>query len=285
MLGHSDKKLIKYIIEFINTNNKFKNLFSHHKQIYSIEILLEGILYKLKTGISYKNITKKTLQITGSNLYYFHKKIIRFKIFEEFYNNYITKYIKIMSNNMNEFFVDSTLIANKLGIDKVMHNVQLKKHKSCKISIIEDNFKIPIDYIISNSNIHDASIFSNHIQNISNKYPSLCTNNNKFIADSGYDSDPIRNQLKDKKLGILICDKNKRNTKDPEKVKKLKPTLHEKLLLQKRSVIEHTNNTLKQNRTINIRYEKISKHYENFTTLAIIRIIFKKIGIIENYNN
>jgi transposase len=285
MLGHSDKKLIKYIIEFINTNNKFKNLFSHHKQIYSIEILLEGILYKLKTGISYKNITKKTLQITGSNLYYFHKKIIRFKIFEEFYNNYITKYITIMSNNMNEFFVDSTLIANKLGIDKVMHNVQLKKHKSCKISIIEDNFKIPIDYIISNSNIHDASIFSNHIQNISNKYPSLCTNNNKFIADSGYDSDPIRNQLKDKKLGILICDKNKRNTKDPEKVKKLKPTLHEKLLLQKRSVIEHTNNTLKQNRTINIRYEKISKHYENFTTLAIIRIIFKKIGIIENYNN
>jgi len=285
MLGHSDKKLIKYIIEFINTNNKFKNLFSHHKQIYSIEILLEGILYKLKTGISYKNITKKTLQITGSNLYYFHKKIIRFKIFEEFYNNYITKYITIMSNNMNEFFVDSTLIANKLGIDKVMHNVQLKKHKSCKISIIEDNFKIPIDYIISNSNIHDASIFSNHIQNISNKYPSLCTNNNKFIADSGYDSDPIRNQLKDKKLGILICDKNKRNTKDPEKVKKLKPILHEKLLLQKRSVIEHTNNTLKQNRTINIRYEKISKHYENFTTLAIIRIIFKKIGIIENYNN
>lgn len=285
MLDYSDKKLIKYIIEFINSNNKFKNLFTHHKQIYPIEILLQGILYKLKTGIAYKNITKQTLQITGSNLYYFHKKIIRFKIFEEFYNNYITKYITIMSNNMNEFFVDSTLIANKLGIDKVMHNVQLKKHKSCKISIIEDNFKIPIDYIISNSNIHDASIFSNHIQNISNKYPSLCTNNNKFIADSGYDSNPIRNQLKDKKLGILICDKNKRNIKDPEKIKNLKHTLHEKLLLQKRSVIEHTNNTLKQNRTINIRYEKFSKHYENFTTLAIIRIIFKKIGIIENYND
>lgn len=285
MLDYSDKKLIKYIIEFINSNDKFKILFSHHKQIYPIEILLEGILYKLKTGIAYKNITKKTLQITGSNLYYFHKKIIRFKIFEEFYNNYITKYITIMSNNMNEFFVDSTLIANKLGIDKVMHNVQLKKHKSCKISIIEDNFKIPIDYIISNSNIHDASIFSNHIQNISNKYPSLCTNNNKFIADSGYDSNPIRNQLKDTKLGILICDKNKRNIKDPEKIKKLKHTLHEKLLLQKRSVIEHTNNTLKQNRTINTRYEKFSKHYENFTILAIIRIIFKKIGIIENYNN
>ena len=35
----------------------------------------------------------------------------------------------------------------------------------------------------------------------------------------GYDSNPIRNQLKDTKLGILICDKN---------------TLHEKLLLQKK---------------------------------------------------
>ena len=61
MLDYSDKKLIKYIIEFINSNDKFKNLFSHHKQIYPIEILLEGILYKLKTGIAYKNIIKKKI--------------------------------------------------------------------------------------------------------------------------------------------------------------------------------------------------------------------------------
>jgi len=64
---------------------------------------------------------------------------------------------------------------------------------------------------LKNSNIHYASFFLNHIQNISNKYPSLSTNNNKFIVDSNYDSNYysnlIRNQLKDTKLGILICDK------------------------------------------------------------------------------
>jgi transposase len=285
MTDYSDIKLIKYIIEFINSNDKFKNLFNHHKQIYPIDVLFEGLIYKLKSGLSYKNITNSWLNIKGGNLYYFHKKIIKYKIFEEFYNNYITKYVINMNEHLNEFYVDSTLVANKLGVDKVMHNIQLKKHKSCKISIIEDDFKIPIDYIISNSNIHDASLFCEHIHNISNKYPLLCTNKNKFIADSAYDSENIRNQLRETKLGILICDKNIRNNKDPNKIKKLKPTLHEKLLLKKRGVIEHTNNTLKQNRTVNIRYEKFSKHYENFVVLAIIRIAFKKIGIIENYNN
>ena len=46
----------------------------------------------------------------------------------------------------------------------------------------------------------------------------------------------IVKKYKETKLGVLISDKNKRNTKDPtklKKLKKLKPTLIEKLLLKK----------------------------------------------------
>jgi len=285
MLEKSDIKLIKNIIEFINSNDKYNRLFKHHKQVYSIEDLLTALIYKLKTGISYKNISNQKFNIKGGNLHYFHTKIIKYKLFENYYDNYIENYILIMGNNINNFFVDSTLVANKLGIDKVTHNIQLKKHKSLKISIIEDEFKIPIDFIVSNSNYHDSSLMLNHIENISKKYPSLCTNNKHFIADSAYDSEKIRIELKSKKLGDLICDRNKRNTKDPNKLINLIPNLHHKLLLKKRSNIEHTNNSLKQNRTINVRYEKKSKYYENFVLLAIMRNIFKKIGCIKNYNS
>jgi hypothetical protein len=39
-----------------------------------------------------------------------------------------------------EFYIDSTLIANKLGIDLTSYNIQLKKHKSTKVSLIIDDF-------------------------------------------------------------------------------------------------------------------------------------------------
>ena len=61
------------------------------------------------------------------------------------------------------------------------------------------------------------------------------------------------------KLGKLISDRNKRNTKDKNKLHKL--DLYSKMLLKKRSKIEHVNNILKKNKTINTRYEKYSINY------------------------
>jgi hypothetical protein len=44
------------------------------------------------------------------------------------------------------------------------------------------------------------------------------------IGNSGYDSNPLRNKLKELGLGILITKKNVRNTKNKDKLKKLKLT-------------------------------------------------------------
>ena len=54
------------------------------------------------------------------------------------------------------------------------------------------------------------------------------------IGDSGYDSNPLRNKLKELGLGILITKKNIRNTKNKDKLKKLKLTNKEKKYLSKR---------------------------------------------------
>ena len=63
---------------------------------------------------------------------------------------------------MNDFFIDSTLIANKLGIDKVIHNV--------KFILLKTILKFII-YLF----------FSNHMKNISNKYPLLYRNNKQLL--------------------------------------------------------------------------------------------------------
>ena len=55
------------------------------------------------------------------------------------------------------------------------------------------------------------------------------------------------------------------------------------MLLKKRSKVEHTNNILKKNKTINVRYEKYSVNYNSFVLIAIMKLAFNKIGIIEKY--
>jgi hypothetical protein len=278
-----NSKFIEYIINFINSDQKLNKLFKHHKQKYSINDMFDALLYKLNTGISYNNISDVFKHIKGGNLHYFHKKIIKYDIFVKFYDYYTKTYVDNLADNLTEFYIDSTLIANKQGIDLVTNNIQLKKHKSSKITIITDDFKVPLYFKLTDSNKHDSSVCYDELDIFSKRYPLLCTNNKKFIADAGYDSTKIEQKLKDNNLGVLICDKNKRNTKNPEKLKNLKLDLYSKMLLRKRSKIEHVNNSIKHNKTINIRYEKYSKYYNSFVLIAICKIAFIKIGNIEKY--
>ena len=52
-------KLAQYLVTYIESCDTYKNLFTHHKQQYTVQKLFEALLYKLETGISYNNINKK----------------------------------------------------------------------------------------------------------------------------------------------------------------------------------------------------------------------------------
>jgi hypothetical protein len=86
-----DNSFVKCILKFINSNENLNKIFNHHKQKYTIEELLTALIYKLKKGISYENTTDVFKNIKGANLHYFHKKIIKYKLFEQFFDNHAAK--------------------------------------------------------------------------------------------------------------------------------------------------------------------------------------------------
>ena len=143
-------------------------------------------------------------------IYYFNNIFISFK---QTVNKYLLK-----SNN-NIFLTDTSLIANKCGFDKKSYNPQLTKHKSTKISSINDIKGMPLDIDIYSSNINDSKILNLHIDNTD----FFNTNNNNILlGDAGYDSNIIRNKLQKMKFGKLITPKNNRNCKNPVILKKNK---------------------------------------------------------------
>uniref|UniRef100_A0A6C0H8P1 Uncharacterized protein n=1 Tax=viral metagenome TaxID=1070528 RepID=A0A6C0H8P1_9ZZZZ len=68
-------------------------------------------------------------------------KLVKYNIFKRnlfIHNNVVNNYLSKLDKSSKLLYMDTILIMNKLGIDMVTNNNQLKKHKTTKISIITD---------------------------------------------------------------------------------------------------------------------------------------------------
>jgi transposase len=90
------------------------------------------------------------------------------------------------------------------------------------------------------------------------------------MADSGYDTKEVRDRLTSLKFTPLIPF-NKRNTKDTKKINKMSKKDHN--LYKKRIKIEHVFGTLKNNKKILTRYEKLSEIFLNFILIHFIKVL------------
>ena len=97
--------------------------------------------------------------------------------------------------------IDSTFITNKNGVEKIGRNVFYKNKRGRKITAIVDEKGIPTKINLTKGNKHDSRIAPKIISKLSiNK-----SKEEKFIlADKGYDSNKIRELIKNKGYKLLI---------------------------------------------------------------------------------
>ena len=93
-----DLIIITIIINYINNNANLKHTFSHHNQKYKLDDLFKIVLFILKTGISYRNITELNTVIHWNTIYKFVKKLEKHKIIEEIYRIQSISYVTDMKN-------------------------------------------------------------------------------------------------------------------------------------------------------------------------------------------
>ncbi len=261
-----------------NIKNNHKKLFesydfSYHTQIYDLKTIIDGCLQFIKISSSWRNFKYKN--INYSTLYFHFIKLNKYKIFEETYSMLLNRYLKKKFNKkMKYVYSDTTTVYNKLNSDKVKRNTYNKNKKVIKISLITDSIGIPIDTIIESGNTYDSKILYDQISkfNHDNKYKKSI-----FLADSGYDSVKLKNELH-KIFNTTIIIPNNRNTKNESKKRKLND--NEKIIYKKRIRIEHTNQKIKSYRRLNMIYERKIKNYEQLLFLALCDII-----IIEMYKD
>ena len=115
---------------------------------------------------------------------------------------------------------------------------------------------------IYNGSTYDSKILDIQLNDFIIKYPKMLTNNNILLGDAGYDSNKLKDKVKNNNIGVLLTARNKRNIKDKNKLEALKLSDKEKQLLKNRIKVEHVNAQLKKYKRLSIRYDKYSNNYK-----------------------
>ena len=248
-----------------NEVNKYKSKMDTRgiKNKYEYKTFINAFIIRLKTSNTWEHISEQS-HISKTHLNRVFIEWSDANIFQNAYKQFLNKYNLFIDNN--EVYIDSTIIMNKYGTRNTTgyNTYECKKHRSNKISVIASRNGIPLGIHVSNSNVHDINLLLTTL-------PKR-TLFNKLYGDKGYISKYYKNKLK-RNRNIDFVTPFRKNQKH-----KLNDI--DKLNIKNRIRIEHFNALIKQNKCINIRYDR---YLEPYIGLVYLGCINRGLQIVFNF--
>ena len=228
------------------------------KNIYKYSMFIKAFFKRLKTGNTWENISNE-FKISKTHLHRVFNIWCDANIFKNAYTQFLKQYNCYI--DQDEVYIDTSIIINKYGYKNTTgyNSYEAKKHRSNKISCIVSKNGIPLSIKITNSQIHDIKILYDTLPK-----RTIFT---KLYGDKAYISKNLKYKLKRNRNIELITEYRCNQLKK------------QKIDTKPRITIEHFNSLIKQNRIINVRYDKNIEPYESMVYLGCLyrglQIVFK----------
>ncbi|MEB3755225.1 IS5 family transposase [Acinetobacter sp. MD2(2019)] len=224
-----------------------RNLSIHHNS--NLRNFIEAILYRIRTGCPWRDLPSD-FGLANSIFKRFNRWSASGKLLILF---------KILSfcTDMEWVFIDGSHVRahqHSAGIAQQAISKSIGGNSS-KIHLVVDAHGNPIDFIITDGTTNDMKVAPDLISKLDLSETDI------VCADKGYDSEPLREQIRatDTKANIP----KKSNTKSSND--------HMDWYLYKiRHLVENMFCRLKQFRGIATRYDKLKRNYESSVALACI---------------
>jgi transposase len=230
----------------------------HSNSKYSLELIISEILYFLRSGVSWRMLRSI---INYKTLHWHYTLFVKYNIFVKLFNKIKNKYLSICTTGTDTLYIDSTIIYNKNGINKIGRNKFYKNKKTTKISLMTDKNGFPLSILFMKGNYHDITVFNKHIRDAKLIQPKI---KKTIIADKAYASNKNYKLLEENNFSHII---------PPRKNMKLSKTyIYNKNEYKKRIKIEHIFGRLKIFKRIDQRNDKLLRNYKGFTYLAFAQI-------------
>jgi len=209
---------------------------------------LEGILFRMRTGCPWRDVPREfghwSAIYRRFNLW--SKKGILIRLFKSLRHDPDTEWI----------FIDGSIIKahqHSAGAATSMSEGIGKSRggNTTKIHLAVDSYGLPIKFDITGGEIHDSKAAPELID----KLPK----SDYVIADKGYDSEAIREQIRDRDSQPVIPRKRNSRTGNAD---------IDWCLYKYRHLVENAFARLKQYRGIATRYDKLQRNYASMLALA-----------------
>ena len=224
-----------------------RNLSIHHNS--NLRNFIEAIIYRIRTGCPWRDIP----------CCFGHSNSI-FKRFNRWSSSgKLLRLFKLLAScpDMEWIFIDGSHVRahqHSAGIA----NQSISKSvggNSSKIHLIVDAHGNPIDFMITDGTTHDVKVAPDLISTLDLKETKV------VCADKGYDSEPLREQIR----------KTRTKANIPKKTNSQSNNDHMDWCLYKiRHLVENMFCRLKQFRGIATRYDKLKRNYQSSVALACI---------------
>ena len=215
-----------------NKSKRGRKSLINDNEIYYNEFM--GLLNEGKKWRDLKNIASYTVYFKKFRLWSINN------LFKEAYFIlilYLFQHRYITYKQINNCYIDSTMIRNKQGIECIGRNYSDKFKNGTKSSVICTKNGIPISLVCVPSNIHDINTVENTINNSIIKLSNI-----NIGGDKGYKSEKIKNNLKkNNNINFITDDKINSKNKNNNKSKKF---------LKERYIIENLFAWIKNKRKI-----------------------------------
>lgn len=209
---------------------------------------LEGILYRMRVGCPWRDVPESfghwSAIYRRFNLW--SKKGIMLELFNA---------LKKLSDIEWEFIDGSIIKAHQHSMGAASNSVEAigksRGGDTTKIHMAVDSYGLPIEFILTGGEVHDSKAAPDLIA-------SLPTSD-YVIADKGYDSESIREIIRNKK-GIPVIPRKKNSKAGNSDM--------DWCLYKYRHLVENIFARLKHYRAIATRYDKLERNYSSTLALA-----------------
>lgn len=211
----SDYMWEKIILKIKNLNfDKFKI------RIYrgNIRIFIEAVMWKLRTGAPWRDLPSEFGPY--SSIFNRYNRWSKIGIWKDIFKS-------ICSDVDNEWnFIDSTIVkSHQHSLGYYSHNGECigksVAGNSTKIHMLSDAHGNPVEFILSEGQVHDSKIATKLIE---------ISEGENIIADKAYDSEEIRKAIKDKKAQAIIPKKMNALDKTNICMKKMRHKWNERII-------------------------------------------------------
>jgi transposase len=272
MLNVPVKKLINQVIECVSFLSPLKNDFYKRNVKYTTYDYAVGIIDVLKNSVSWNSYNGI---IDGNTLRKKHNEWVKLGVYEKLHKDAVTKYLKKgKRSELKTLSIDSTFVEKK-GSSKIASPSGVYKCKKgqaavgISITSVVTEKGMPISVNIDGANKNDITLLKKAFDNCVIE----CNTKKYVLADKGYDSKKNHNILTGKGY-IPLIPQNRRNIKDPKKIRKM--SMRHKKNFKKRHIVENYHAWIKKFRKINYLYETNTENYRGLLLLGISLIVNRR---------